>query len=279
MALDFELQLEQERNIRGSVFPARSEAVATLIVCHGFKGFKDWGFFPYAAERLAENMDVVTFNFSHNGVGADLLEFTELEKFEKNTYSLELEDVDTLVLAVASGRIGNAAAVKSAPIFLLGHSKGAGSSLIYALDNPGQVAGVISWNGIANVNIYSKENIDEMKSVGRSYTLNGRTQQQMPLDKVIIDDIESNRDRFDIIGRIAHIQVPVAFIQGSKDHDRLLLGTEKLLAQYPSARHVVIEGGNHTFNTVHPFQGETPQLHEAIEQTKRFVADCLKQNH
>ena len=24
-----------------------------IVICHGFKGFKDWGFFPYLADSLA----------------------------------------------------------------------------------------------------------------------------------------------------------------------------------------------------------------------------------
>lgn len=40
--------------------------------------------------RNSEHYDVITFNFSHNGVGENLLEFTELETFAVNTYSCEL---------------------------------------------------------------------------------------------------------------------------------------------------------------------------------------------
>jgi pimeloyl-ACP methyl ester carboxylesterase len=275
MAISFELKLEPDRVVRGSFFPSRSEAHGTLIICHGFKGFKDWGFFPYAAEQLSEIMDVITFNFSHNGVGENLLEFTELEKFARNTYSRELEDLDAVVRAVESGSLREGVSVSTGPVFLLGHSKGAGTSLIYALDNPGRVAGIISWNGIADVNIFSKENIEEMKTRGRSYTLNGRTKQQMPLDAVILEDMEQNKERYDIIGRIKDIQAPVILIQGSEDSERLRKGSAALLNQNPAIQYVSIEGGNHTFNAVHPFQGETAQLAEALRHTKQFLESCL----
>ncbi len=40
-----------------------------IVVLHGFKGFKDWGFFPFLCEQLAfKNAIVVNFNFSLNGV-------------------------------------------------------------------------------------------------------------------------------------------------------------------------------------------------------------------
>ncbi|WP_248926542.1 alpha/beta hydrolase family protein [Paenibacillus hamazuiensis] len=274
MPSSVKLDLGENRVIRASVFHVNTEARGTLIISHGFKGFKDWGFFPYAAEQLSEFLDVISFNFSHNGVGDDLQQFTELEKFAQNTYSLEVEDLAAVVRAVKSKAIGDVS-VHGNPIFLLGHSKGAGTSLIYALDHPGETAGVISWNGIADVNIFSAENVEEMRSRGRSYTLNGRTKQQMPLDRVILDDIAQNRERFDLLRRIGTIDVPVALIQGTEDHDRLRKGSAKLLAANPSIRYVAVEGGNHTFNAVHPFAGTTESLDQAIAETKRFILTVL----
>ena len=47
-----------------------------IIYVHGFKGFKDWGFVPYTCEYFAKNgFFVISFNFSHNGVGEELTEF------------------------------------------------------------------------------------------------------------------------------------------------------------------------------------------------------------
>lgn len=60
-------------------------------------------------------------------------------------------------------------------------------SLIYALDHPEDITGVISWNGIAHVDLLTADNKAEMRSTGRSYTLNGRTKQMMPLDLEILE--------------------------------------------------------------------------------------------
>ena len=94
----FELCIETDRVVRGDFYEAASQpARGTLIICHGYKGFKDWGMFPHMAQALAEEVDVISINFSHNGVGADLLEFTELEKFARETYSKDLEDLHAVV--------------------------------------------------------------------------------------------------------------------------------------------------------------------------------------
>ena len=67
-------------------------------------GFKDWGFLPYVAERLARaGLAVVSFNFSGAGVGEESETFDEPERFGRNTYTKELHDLDVVLEAVASG--------------------------------------------------------------------------------------------------------------------------------------------------------------------------------
>lgn len=97
MAIPFEIVMDQSNVIRGDFYPASSIARGILIVSHGFKGFKNWGMFPYAAAKLAQDVDVITFDFTHNGVGEDGQSFSELDKFAKNTYSCELDDLSTLI--------------------------------------------------------------------------------------------------------------------------------------------------------------------------------------
>lgn len=47
-----------------------AEKLPLVIFCHGFKGFKDWGCFPYMMDKLAaEDNFCVWFNFSYNGTG------------------------------------------------------------------------------------------------------------------------------------------------------------------------------------------------------------------
>lgn len=278
MPIPFTIEINPERFIRGDFFPAHKESRGTVIVCHGFKGFKDWGFFPYVAQQLSDQFNVITFNFSHNGIGEDLTLFTELEKFAKNTYSRELEDLDILIrhIKTKSLPVQDQAQNLGEPLFLLGHSRGGGVSLIYAFDHPDVISGVISWNGITNVDLFSEEQKEEMRSKGRSYVANARTGQQLPLDKEILDDIEANKDRYNIIERARTATVPIVLIQGTEDHQRLLLGSEKLTVANPNIGWIKIEGGNHTFNAVHPFAGATKQLTEAIHQTEKALLSMLK---
>src|SRR6266511_5284140 len=77
-----------------------------VIVCHGFKGFKDFAFFPYTSQKLCERgLAVVTVNFSGNGIGDDPVNFTELEKFAQNTISQELDDLEAVVQGISTGAL------------------------------------------------------------------------------------------------------------------------------------------------------------------------------
>lgn len=280
MSQPFVIKIHEERMIRADVFVAEQQAQANVIICHGFKGFKDWGFFPHVATQLAQqHINVITFNFSHNGIGDDLQNFTQLEHFAVNTYAKELEDLDTIVKQVGQGFFpGEEKQISidsNLPLFLLGHSKGAGVSLIYGYDNPELIHGVISWNGITNVDIFPDELKQAMVTNGRAYIQNARTNQDMPLDVVILEDIDKHRQRYDIIERAPSSTLPIVLLQGTEDRLVLLEGSSKLVKQNDLVNWIKIEAGTHTFNAVHPFSGTTKQLNEAIEHSRQFIGNHI----
>ena len=270
MGIEFQLTQTPNGILRGTAFPCPREALGVVIVCHGYKGFKDWGFFPYLGERLSEKFHAITFNFTHNGIGENLLEFTELERFARNTYSRELMDLAAVLEAVRNGQTP-LGPTGGQPVFLLGHSRGAGVCLIHALDHPADTSGVISWNGITNVDLFSDQEKAEMKQTGRTHILNGRTKQRMPLDVEILEDLERNAERFDILSRIGCLVPPAVLIQGEKDGAHLRRGSSELTKLRPDIPWRQVPGGNHTFGAVHPFQGTTPPLEEAIRLTLEWL--------
>jgi pimeloyl-ACP methyl ester carboxylesterase len=253
---------------------------------HGYKGFKDWGFFPYAAGRLAEDFDVVSFNFSHNGVGDQPLEFTELEKFAMNTYSMEQDDIGEVVQHVRGGTLpligesgqSSVSGPNTSKLVLLGYSKGGGGAIIYACDHPGQVDAVVSWNGITDVDLFTEEQKRDMTAGGRAYVENARTKQLMPLDRCILDDMEANRSRFAIVERVKSCRVAVGLVQGTEDSRRSREGSERMAQSNPLVRWIRIQGGNHPFGASHPFRGPTESLDEAIAQTRAFLQETLQGN-
>ena len=77
-----------------------------VLILHGFKGFKDWGMFPVLAERMARaGFTAISFNMSGSGVDQQG-EFSYPDRFGRNTYSAELEDLKRVMDALADGALG-----------------------------------------------------------------------------------------------------------------------------------------------------------------------------
>jgi len=90
-----------------------------IVLVHGFKGFKDWGYAPYFSNYFAtKGFFVITFNFSHNGIGENKFEFTELEKFANNTFSREISELEDVVNAYL--QVVDIKNIKSGEIYNIG---------------------------------------------------------------------------------------------------------------------------------------------------------------
>lgn len=278
--IPFEYDMEPGRTIRGNVHLAGrgKPPKATIVMVHGFKGFKDWGMFPYVAERLSETFDVIRFNLSRNGVGPSLTDFDELEKFGRQTFTGDLEDINSVLASIRAGALPMEGARQPSPenLILLGHSRGAGEAMVLALDQPNAITGVVAWNGSTRFeSMFGDAALRAMREEGIAYIENARTKQRMPLERVIAEDLDTNTERFHIVGRISSLQVPLALIQGTEDFRNLQQGSELLIEANPYIPWIRIPGGDHTFNAKHPWQGTTEPLEAAIDATILTIRNML----
>jgi uncharacterized protein len=241
-----------------------------IIIVHGFKGFKDWGFFPYVADYFAKkNYFVIAFNFSHNGIGENLTEFTELDKFSKNTFSLELEELSEIIHAYSNGYFGKAANNK---IGLLGHSRGGGISILTAAKNQ-SVASAAVWASVAYFDRYSERQKAKWKTEGFFDVLNTRTNQVMRLDKILLEDIENNKtDLLNIDKASAELNKPLLIAHGEQDLAVPVKEAEQLYsrANKELTELFIIPSTGHTFNVQHPFEGTNEKLEILLEKTEKF---------
>lgn len=267
----FSIPLEDDLVLRGNVHrPEQDGKRPVVLICHGFKGYKDWNFFPYLADQLAsEGFYAIRFNFSCNGVsGGD--DFDELEKFAVNTYSREQADLDVLLQHMKEKKLPFAADFNMEKIGIIGHSRGGGNSIIFASEHP-EIKAVVTWNGVSNVDFWEDALKKEIRERGVGYIINARTKQKMPMKINVFEDIEQNKDRFDILSKLQTLAAPVQIIQGDADKESLVTGAEKMEKTASHHTLVNISGGDHTFNAVHPFRETTAQLEQAIEETTTFL--------
>ena len=114
--MQFTILSDEGLPIRGDL-DAPPEAKALVVLVHGFKGFKDWGFFPWLAETLfAHRFAVCRFNMSRSGIGENPEIFERLDLFAGDTYSAQISDLHKVV-RYCQQRV-------DAPAFLAGHSRG-----------------------------------------------------------------------------------------------------------------------------------------------------------
>ncbi|MDT8340115.1 MAG: alpha/beta fold hydrolase [Longimicrobiales bacterium] len=251
--------------IRGDVrVPDGPPPRSAVVVVHGFKGYKDWAFFPWVAEALAgDRHAVVTFNMTGSGIGADPHAFTELEAFAANTYTRELADLGAVLGALREGRLGRV----PERIGILGHSRGGADAVLHTAGDPG-VAALVTWAAVANVDRWDPETRQEWRASGRIYVLNARTGQQMPLDVTLLDDVEGRGEALDPSAAAARVSAPWLIVHGTGDETVDVSEGERLARAAPGARFLPVPGAGHTFGASHPFPGPGPELDAAMDATR-----------
>jgi len=248
-----------------------------IIICHGFKGFKNWAFFPFIAESLAQSDYVaLTFNFSRNGIGADLQNFTELSKFERNTYTHEINDLKCIVDAVASGEIGKGL-INPEKIGLIGHSRGGGIALLHA-QNDARIKSLVTWSAIASVERYSAEQIQLWKSQKYLEFENKRTGQIMRVGIDLLEDIQKNKNQLNIPAATEKIDTPTLVIHGQLDESVPVAESQIIFDHLASSSKelLLIEEGTHTFGARHPMESMPEELETVFELTESWFDRFLR---
>ncbi|MFQ5746070.1 MAG: alpha/beta hydrolase family protein [Gemmatimonadota bacterium] len=265
----FSFELRADDVVRGDVWrPAVTGTDATIVVCHGFKGFKDWGFFPYVCERLAGGVgcETVAFNFTGSGIGEDLQTFTELDRFARNTFSRELEDLGSVLERISGGSIGGVAVAEATRFGLLGHSRG-GAVAILAADRHPEVQALATWAAVASLDRYGAI-AEQIEREGLAYVLNARTGQQMPLRRDILDDLRANREQLDVQAAARRLKIPHLVVHGDADESVPVADAHALArAAGRRARLEVVRGTGHTLDATHPFREPSTALERVVDLT------------
>ncbi len=238
-----------------------------IVICHGFKGFKDWGFFPHLGMRLARaGMTAVSFNFSGSGIGPDGETFSEPTRFGHATFSNDLTDLDRVVTALAGGTLAEGSAAPTS-FGLFGHSRGGAAAMLYAADRP-MCRCLVTWAAIAETMRWDADTVRRWRVDGKLDVVNMRTGDVLPLYLDVLNDIEAHgQDRLNLMRAASAVAVPWLIVHGDVDESVPMSDAVKLYeaAQNGVAELKVIGGGTHTFGARHPWSGSTQELAEAMD--------------
>jgi alpha-beta hydrolase superfamily lysophospholipase len=259
-------------------YPEVQSKVPVVILVHGIKGFKDWGFWRPLAERLAQNgIASVAFNFSHNGIGnTDWGEFTRLDLFRKNTFSLELDDLDAILESITSGRIGRDI-VDVQRIGILGHSRGGGISIIKTSEDV-RVKSLVTWNAVGDFFArFTPQQIADWQSKGYTEIRNDRTGQMMQMDRILYDDALAHRERLDLRLSASRILAPWLIVHATDDNVVPFSENAMTLFNHSSPKTRLFEAKDqHAFGASQPQNMPLPDSLEAvIQQSVQFLKASL----
>ncbi|HEX9161699.1 MAG TPA: alpha/beta hydrolase [Thermoanaerobaculia bacterium] len=259
----FEIQSREGLPIRGDI-EAPQKARALVVIAHGFKGFKDWGFFPWLAGYLCQSgCAAVRFNMSRSGIGDRPDQFDRLDLFAGDTYSTQVRDlVDVVKYAHTRFR--------GLPVFILGHSRGGGIALLAAGELDG-LAGLITWSSIARADRWDDATKKKWRADGVLDVVNARTKQVMPMSTAILDDYEHHREQLDILGATAALRVPLLAIHGERDESVPAEESRLIASRCSDSTLLVIGTASHTYNAIHPLVHVPHELEFAALVSAHFV--------
>jgi dienelactone hydrolase len=248
-----------------------------IIFSHGFKGFKDWGHFPLVARWFAaQGFAFVRFNFSHNGTTPEEpADFANLDNFGKNNFSIELHDLDDVINWVEAN--SDEHQFDNEKIYLIGHSRGGGISIIKASEDV-RIKKIVTWASVADFESRMKvDGFEEWKKTGVTYIPNARTNQNMPLYFQFYEDLDRNRERLLIKKAAKKLNKPFLIVHGTED-DTVSINEANALHQWVAgSRLCLIENADHAFNATHPFTAQ--ELNEHILKKLKVSLEFLVGNN
>ena len=248
-----------------------------VVISPGFLGFKDWGFFPFLAERLCL-AGFATLAFSHAlcGVRDNPFEITDAQAFSKNSTSQELKDWDLVLDSVLLGRLPHAEGIRLNGFGIVGHSRGGSYGILMANRVP-QIQSVVCWGAIQTFQRFDAETQRQWRVAGALEVAQDRSGRTLTLGVQALDALERNFDRLDVLHAIRGVNVPLLFVHG-RDDTRVKLGEAQTLIRsanpYLSRLHV-IEAAGHTFRTQHPLEKPSQPLLEAVQETIHWFQRTL----
>lgn len=240
-----------------------------VVICHGFKGFQEWAFLPYVAELMAaRDFAAVRFNFPGSGMRPGDALVTDLDAFRAATPSRDVEDLLFLVDRLAELDREHLDPDRTG---LFGHSRGGATSALAAARAADRVAALVTWSAVATFDRASAEEKEIWRRRGHLPILNTRTGQELPVGVELLDDVERNAARLDVLRAASEIRAPWLIVHGESDETVPVEEGRSLGASAgPTSEYLEIAGAGHTFGVGHPFTGPSRELITAMNATQTW---------
>lgn len=261
--------------------PAAVLPAAAFVICHGFKGYKDYGFLPYLAEQAAAHgLLAIRFNFSHGGMANEISTsgpgsclFERPDLFQRDTWSRQITDLLAVACAIHQQKLPGVER-PALPLIFFGHSRGGVTALLAAarlfaaprppLPPPLAVVTAAAPDRAASLTPQDRQCL---RRQGYLLTQSSRTKQMLRIGRSWFDEIEANPADFDPLIAIRTVRCPVTILHGERDETVPVAAAHALAAAgQPHASLHVVPGASHTFDAPNPMAicGPAPQATQEL---------------
>ena len=252
---DWQIEGSRGEAIYGNTHDASVKPKGIVIMAHGFKGYKEYGMFPWIATQFSNDGYIVhRFNFSHSGMLDGDGPFERSDLFEQATWNTQVEDLKILSTAFAQDTL---------PLTLFGHSRGGAASLLAVGRGEVDASRVIALSSPSQCISMSTAEQKFLLERGKIESPSGRTGQMLYVGKAFLEEQLESPETHDLIALTSKIEAPCMIVHGEDDTTVPVSSAIELADSIPTATLVKIEGGDHVFNTPNPFPIDgvpSPQL-------------------
>ncbi len=263
-----------DTHVADSAGPRRGD----VLLLHGFKGYKDYGFLPRLADACASaGWTAHRFNFSHSGMTRATETFERPDLFENDTWRRQVADV----LRVASFAREAGTAGQALPMVMFGHSRGGVTAVLAGRELAAQgqaVQGVVTAAAPADAVRLSAEDREYLRREGRLLSPSGRTGQDLYVGRAWLEEIETDPAWHDPLAAAAGLDAAMLVLHGSADRTVDPHDAERYTQAQPHAQRVMIQHGSHVFDAPNPLPPDAP-LPAATASLIRQVIDFLMRVH
>ncbi len=248
-----------------------------VIICHGFKGYKDYGMFPWLGHAFARAGWIAhRFNFSHSGMTNDIQTFARPDLFAEDGWDHQVEDLGAVLDAVRAGTIAG----QGLPIVLFGHSRG-GATVLLTLgrdqgEHTAEVVGAITAAAPSSCDRLPADQREQLLRDGFIESPSSRTGQVLRVNRGWLERQISDPAGHDLLTLIGSISTPLCVIHGGDDPTVPAADADEIANAAPNAERHIIPGANHVFDTPNPFPvGAEPSdaLRAMFEHASTFAAE------
>ncbi|MCH2161329.1 MAG: alpha/beta fold hydrolase [Phycisphaerales bacterium] len=264
--------------VHADVHLPAGDPMGTVLVAHGFLGYKDYGMLPAITRAISDvGWCGLRFNFGHSGMSRNVATFEYPDRFTESTWSRQVEDLVFLQQSIRQGHVSGAD--PSRPIVLLGHSRG-GTAVILAAGRAFAAEGESTPCPDGLITLAAPADCDRSADDARAAWLesgfttvvSNRTGQQLRISRGFLDEMDQDSASHDVETLLGHVRCPVLLAHGEADPTIPVTDVDRLAAaavRSDDLRRLRICRGDHVMNVPNPLAvgDSSPQLDEFLAAT------------